>query len=455
MNFKTLTKEEVKGLVPATPKRPARGIKRVRANDLACYTPAGSAQASRRITGSHLDPDSKEMETAVLYFAEGLLDAMGQGRGGIRSIIGPARCSDRILERYCRKLLKSAMGKRSEFHDHPISPLLVQYLVGGVPWKNIDALIYRALGLLDFYTQPMGVTTLATATQVLGFGDNIRHQHRDTTIKYDIDNLPYEAEFDKVHAHLSFRQDFLVHLPKTGSYASMLIREGAYDDGLRRQIASWKPAIMAQAERLIDPAGGEMSQKVADGDYGPKLAVAATDEQFIRAVRRVFEKDWDELDLLAVDPIDRFHDIEVLMARLLIQRMGYAPQITAQQLVGMSVLTGVSIANWTAFAVKDKQRRGETFITAGTVAEIIELCQGQAGFGEEVEQELRSDMYVLDNPTELAAAKRKWARRLQSPNNPLWSTNGLYYQVGATHHGVPICKPKPFRPTALESDDDL
>lgn len=453
MNFRSVPPSEVASLEKA-PAKPKRGMRLLRANSLGCYTPPGSAQASRRITGSHLEADSPEMENAAMYFTEGLLNAMGEGNGMVRSLIGPARCSDRILERYCRKLFKSAMGKPSQYLDNPVSPLLVQYLLGGVPWKTVEELTYRALNLLDFMPDPIGANTMGAAFSIVGFGANIRHDHADFRIKHDLDNVPYEADFERVHNHLSFRQDFLLGLPNTGSYASILIRDGAYNDGLRRQLASWKPAIMAEAERLLDPKGGEMSDQTAKGEYTghPRLPVTPTDYNFKRAVKRVFEQDWDRLDLVCGTPDTALLDAEVLMARLIIQRMGYAPKITAQQLIGMSLLTGISIANWTAFAVKDRQRRGETFITAETIEQVIDQCSYQDGY--DCDHELRDALYTLAHDSEHMAAKKKWARRLQSPNNPLWSVNGLYYQVGKTHHGVPICKPKPFRATAAETDDD-
>ena len=443
MNFTTLTPESLQAAVSLTRKRPPRGVKRPRANEMACYTPPGDAQASRRVTGSHLDPDSKDMEVAAMYFAEGLVDAMGEGRSMVRSLIGPARYSDRILEKYCQRLFKGAMGKPSPTIEAPISPLLVQYLLGGMTWASVEECCHRALRLLDFDAEPAGAPTLGASLSLVGFGRHIRHDHTDFQIKFDVDNTPYEVEYTKQHAHLSFRQDYLLALPRTGSYATLLIRDGGYGEGLRRQIASWKHDIMLTAERLLDPKGGEMATWMLENVEPVRQPVKPTDFTFKRAVKRVFEQDWDQLDLLCGPPGTELHDAEVLMARLIIQRLGYAPPMTAECLVGMSLLTGISVANWVQFAVLDKQRRGETFITTATVERVIELCEYQAGF--HCEEELRDGMYSLAD-TERNAAKKRWARRLQSKTNPLWSTNGLYYQVSRDQHKVPICKPRAFNP---------
>jgi hypothetical protein len=454
MEFRRLTPGEVLQREKA-PSKTVDRRQQLRANSLACYTPHGSAQASRRITGSHLDPDSPEMEQAALLFAESLVDALREGRGMFRSLIGPARYSDRILTLYVQRLFKGAMGKPSPNVDHPISPLLVQYLLGGVPWKNVEQLCYRALEVTDFMPDPMPASTLGAVVSPLGFGAHIKHLHENHRLKFDLDNTPYKVEIDKVHNHLSFRQDYLLGLPKTGSYASILIRDGAYGDGLRRQLASWMDDIIATAERLLDPQGGEMSEGVAEGRFGqqPRLPVTLDDGNYKRAIRRVFEQDWDQLDLLCGGPEDRVAEGEVLMARLIIQRLAYAPQMTPEQLIGMSLLTGISLANWTAFAVKDRERRGETFLTADTIEQVIEVCDYQAGY--DCGQELRSDMIALDRMDRDAhgAAKKRWARRVQSSTNPLWSTNGLYYQIAETSDNIPICKPKPFSPSGSWKDD--
>lgn len=447
MEFRRLTPSEVSQREKA-PAKPRMRKQQLRANSLACYTPAGSAQASRRITGSHLDPDSMDMEQAAVYFSDGLIDAMREGRGMVRSLIGPARYSDRILEKYCRRLYKGAMGKPSQNVDHPISPLLVQYLLGGIPWKNVEQLCYRALEVTDFIPDPMPPSTLGAVVAPLGFGAHIKHLHDDFRLKFDVDNKPYKVEIEKVHNHLSFRQDFLLGLPKTGSYASILIREGAYGDGLRRQLAGWKDDIISTAERLLDPEGGEMSPIAAAN----RLPVTLDDGNYRRAIRRVFEQDWDQLDLLCGEPEDRVVEGEVLMARLIIQRLAYAPQMTVEQLIGISLLTGISMANWTAFAVMDRERRGETFLTVETIQEAIEVCGYQ---GCECVPEMHGDMLTLDRMDREArsAVKKRWARRVQSSTNPLWSTNGLYYQIAETSDNIPICKPKPFSPSGSWKDD--
>lgn len=448
MNFKTLSPDTVDGLVLQAPKRPQRGIKRPRLNNLDCYTPPGDAQASRRITGSHLDPDSSEMETAAMYFTEGLTAAMNGTHSGVRSLIGPARYSDRILEKYCRRLLKGAMGPASEFIKEPISPQLVPYLLGGMTWRSVEERCYRALYLLDFEAEPAGVPLLGDSVGLVGFGAHIRHDHTEYRISYDLDNteIRSDAVNYKVHNHLSFRQDFLLNLPRNNSYAALLIRNGAYDDVLRRQIAGWRPEIMREAERLLDPEGGEMPTRAA----GKRAPVKLEEFNFTRSVKLVFEQDWDQLDLVCGDQGTALQDAEVLMARMIIQRLGYAPQMTAECLVGMSLLTGISVVNWVQFAVKDRERRGETFISQATVERVIELCEYQAGYTDDTDQQLRSALYALADSVRFSV-KRKWARRLASKINRLWSTNGLYYEHGKGDD-EPTFSVRPFQPNNGDRD---
>ncbi|AUM59707.1 hypothetical protein HOS55_gp105 [Pseudomonas phage PMBT3] len=416
-----------------------------------CYTPPGDVQASRRITGSHLDPDSKEMEAAAMYFAEGLLDAVRGNQSGVRSLIGPARYSDRILEKYCAKLLKSAMGPQSPFLKEPISPALVPYLLGGMTWDGVEALAVRAVHLteVDDMSDSQGYwPRLGVLGASLGFGPHIRHNHREYRVSYDANNNEVRTDTldEKAHNHLSFRQDFLLGLPRTGSYASLLIEHGAYDDALRRKIAKWRPSIMARTERLLDPEAGFMPTRAAD----KRAPVKVNEANFARAVKKVFEQDWDQLDLVCGDPGTALADAEVLMARLLIQKLGVRPPMDAYGMIGMSLLTGISVVNWVQFAVKDKERCGGRIIMQEDLERLIELCEVQAGYTDETDYQLRAGIYAMADSVK-SLTKDHWHSKIRACTSaPLWSTNGMYYEHGKGEHGEPTFRKKPFTPNVYE-----
>lgn len=437
MDFQIKRPEEVSQLEKPSPRSRKFG-KRRRSHTLACYVPPGEGQASRRVTGVHLDPDGIDMEASLYHFATGLLEAIQQGRGQTRSLVGPLRASDRLLAKYCQILIKSALGKPTEFLEPPLSPAIVPYLLGGITWAATEQLCYRALEVMEFMPEPLDKPCLSKAMSNIGFGAHIHHDHTDHLIRYTAENTVELVEVEKRHAHLSHRQDFLLNLPRDKGFALQLIQHGAYGDGLRRQLASWKPELIAEVETLLDPKGGEMSELAARGRVG----VTIPDLTFQRAVRRVFEQDWDQLDLVCGDEGTVLLDAEVLLARRMICKLSYNDKMTAEVLVGMSLLTGVSIVNWVRFAINDRDRRGETFITADEVARAIEMVEIQYGY--DCDAELNNALMQLRFDPANLPGKQKWARRLQSPVNPLWSTNGMYYRVGVNHDGLPLFKPKPF-----------
>lgn len=452
MNFSVLPPHKV-AEIEAAPVKPRPFGKRRRTHSLNCFVPAGEGQASRRVTGVHLDPDGEEMAGSLTLFAGSLLDAIQRGTGRVRSLVGPLRASDRLLENYCRTLLKSALGKPSRAVDAPVSPSVVPYLLGGVTWASVEQLCYRALSVMDFDHEPMGAPSLNRAMSVIGFGPRMSHRHKDEVINYGLDNKVELKPKEKRHAHLSQRQDFLLSLPEDDGFALYILENGAYEDSLRRQISGMKDEIMLEVERLLDPESGEMEKWMLDNVVPRREAVKPLDVSYRYAVERVFKRDWDQLDLQCGGPGTGQGDAEILMARQIIKRLAYNDRIKAEVLIGMSLLTGVSVMNWLNYAAEDLQRRGETFIELAEVERALEMLEPYPGFDciEEFERLIIDWRYPSERVANERMIKRKWARRLQSLVNPLWSTNGLYYQVAKFDTGLAVCKPPGFLAPKLKS----
>lgn len=435
MEFCVLSPFALKDLLrnPALERRlrekPA-GLVRRRASSLNCYLPDGTATPHRRVTGAHLDPDSPEMHRAAMTLASSLLHAVYEDGVPARILISPARYSDKVLANYCQSLAKRALGSPGL---DLVSPLLVPYLLGGMTYKGVEDLAHRAMEVMEFFPEPLGKPVMARALGTVGFGVGIPHIHSDDRV-----DATYVEPAKKRYNNLSHAQEYLLDLPAGNSYARLLLDKGAYDAALRPALTAMKLEVLEEVDRLLSPHGGEMTPFAAS----KRLLFTPTEQMFNRAVRRVFEKPWMDLDLIG-DNDSRDHDGEVLIARLIIQRLSHkvlkSEKLSATTLVGMSLLTGVSVANWAKFAVLDLSRRGETFITEETVRQVIEIAGVSPYFTCAGELEDAAMMLRYQDLN-----KAKWARRLQSPNRQLWSTRGTFYQNGLTVEGNATYKHKPF-----------
>lgn len=431
MTLRTLTPIQVQNLTNKPVSKNIRKSQKGRPNGLACYVPNGEKPASRRVTGATIDPDSEEMKAAAVYFATGLhrttIAMQGDPGEQYRSIIGPARYSDRVLETYCYLLIKGAMGPRRQISTaEATSPLIFPYLMGGIPMAEAEAQCYRALRVMDFMYEdkpPKGHETQKALTNV-GFGVDVKHE-------------PGAPLPPHTYGHLSKRQHYMISLPE-GDYAKQLLKNGAFDDSMYRLLDRFKFLVIEHAEHCLDPEGGEMTPLAAKD----RVNVRLTEVNYWRAVRMVFEQRWDRLDLDG-EMENGVADGEVLMARNIIYRLCYNDKVTAEVLVGMSLLTGISVANWTKYAIQDHIRRGETFITAFEIERVMEIVSLSPHY--RCEHQLQQDRTTL---YELERGKTRWPRKLQSPSHPLWSSTGSFYLERYNADGVPIYRHKPF--TLLE-----
>lgn len=426
MNFEILTPRAFAERYET--RQQAQKVPRKRRETLNCSRPDSTpGPANRRVLGTHIDPDSKVMEGVAARYAGVLKHAIYEDGVPERLLTGPSRYSERVLTLYCNQLIKRALGKPGV---DLISPCLVTYLLGGLTMKALEELAHKACDLMEFFPEPLTDYTLAKSLALVGFGA-VPHVHS-------------EEEPVKRFSHFSVRQEYLLNLRAGPSYARILIQDGAYGEALRKIVKEWKDDVIQEVERLLSPTGGEMTELAAkDRPLAPQI----TDHMFERAVRRVFEKPWADLDLSA-DPKDAHLDAEVLVARRLIHRLSVRTlkkhKMSAVSLVGISLLTGISVANFTEFAVYDLRRRGETFITAETIEEAIEMLEVHPYFACAAE--------MRGAATEIRYAsmdKAKWALRLKAEGKPLWSTNGMFYVSGLDVNGVPTFKWKPF---SLSSD---
>lgn len=152
---------------------------------------------------------------------------------------------------------------------------------------------------------------------------------------------------------------------------------------------------------------------------------------------------------LAATPDKVEKDIEVIVGRVILndlfgsgaRRIRNLPKMTGQTLVGIAMLTGISIAKWTEFAVKDLRMRGESFLADSAIDDAIEIIEStELAAWFKCEDELRNDSAIIRFFDKEATIH---AERLRNRKWPLWTAgHNSYYmlsddETGATYSHKP------------------
>lgn len=370
------------------------------------FVPEGySLNSKLRAIGTHLPPDHPDLAKGGLILSDALLSAQGLGASRGNTLISPATLSNAELRKYSERLREAATANPDDVPIQMQSPAVVPYLLGGIPLTGVEKLVTRVLEVMDMFPQDEP-HTFAASTKPLGFAPYQTHDHDDWRgVQTD--------------SNLSHRQDYLVNEVRFGNWVDSLLTNGAYNGTLRKRLTFLKPGAMAWVQDLLDPAKGHMTGFATKG----RREVEVTNRDFAMAVKRVYLSPWSGLDLSGgLTKAEVTRDAEVLLARFLIAKQATTIKMSAQTLVGISLLTGISIAKFTEFAVYDQVRRGETFITGDTIDQAVELLGMSGVIG--CERALRDHAITLrysDGPDSLRA------KRFRSLKKPLWSSNGAFY----------------------------
>lgn len=370
------------------------------------FVPDGYGLNSKlRAVGTHLPADHPDLAEAALILTDSLLGAQGLSTPRGNTLISPATLSDSELRKYGERLRYAATAGLDELPIGMQSPAVVPYLLGGIPLTGVERLVTRILEVMDLFPE-VEDGTFAAAIKPLGFAPGQGHDHTDW----------HGVQTDN---NLSHRQDYLVNEVRFGNWVETLLTNGAYNGTMRKRLTALKPSACAWVQELMDPKSGHMTPYAARG----RSAIQVTNRDFANAVRLVYTQPWSNLDLNAgITTAEMTRDAEVLLARYLIAKQASTVKMSAQTLVGISLLTGISMAKFTEFAVYDQVRRGETFITGETIDQATDLLgmSGEVG----CERSLREHAITLryaDGPDRLRA------KRLRSLTKPLWSSNGAFY----------------------------
>ena len=386
-----------------------------------------------------------------------------------RNLFGPGALSDTALTYFIDLVAASAFGKPGKMKAP--SPNLVPYLLGGMTIGATEKLARRACQLIGLEVPE--TDTLFKSLVLVGFGEASYHSdlipvhrmNRSPEEPYEayearIMPLPGEsrASYEKRMGAivpgrtgangLNIRQRLLyTAMPYGMTFAQALLSKPPYDGSLRERVMKYKLKVVARSNLLFQPENGEMPEKGFAAVKGERSLleyleeVRITDHTFNRAVHMVFDEPWKNLDLDG----DLAHDVEVVVARqLILALIGNATRpvhMSGATLVGISVLTGISMAKWAEFALVDARRRGECFINADGLRDALELAQiSNYGHLLECEDDMHSAILALEDLERYPG----FASRLRKAKRPLWSTKPLeyYLKVWMIHQGELVTKYK-------------
>lgn len=422
-------------------------------------------------------PDDRAVQVSLAYdMANAMLVAQGLPPAPLphdppafikaapgRNLFGPGALSDEAFVEYV-SLLAPAAVRCFSVTEKPLSPQLLPYLLGGIPMTAVEALSDRAFKVAECFDDGQPQTALLDALCQVGYGERFSHVHSDniyletlnlkrkpeetfTEYKHRLDKIQAPKEPGPITKGLSVRQDYLYTLPADGeSFAAKLMSFPPYRASMRRRVSRHKVPVIKDVYLLLQKEQEEIpavGHKVLVDRCGGMIdflrSTEISDQIFQAAVHRVFERPWKELDLNGV----LSHDVEVMVARRLIYRlMGGARnsrepmRMSAKTLVGIALVTGISIAKWAAFAVEDGKRRGESFLNRSIIEEALEILEmSEVAPYIECREYLAECCIQLDTLETDACA---WSQRLRKPKRPFWSTRELDYYLKSivkTHSG--------------------
>lgn len=370
-------------------------------------------------------PPSFDITPLVCHIAQQLLRALGQTAPLAsdlvevqRALLTPDTFNDDQLADYLLTLAASAVADPATQPSDPISPLLIPHLLRGVSTSQLDELVTRSLTLLDAYPVPEPCQ-FNEATAFVGFGPHVSHNVRPNPL-------------DPIYPKLNQFQTNWRLTPTGEDPLDLLLLYGAPAAQSAKKVDKIRADVLKQANALLTP--GATADSISQFMHTKVGMREATYHDYMRAVDRVFRGNWDELMIKATRE-SLTQDIEVVCARLIIVtllRRSNALQrtpatLSAQWLVGMSMLSGVSLAKLAEFAKLDMQRRGECFTTPEALTQALAIVDAtELGAWNRCEQYVFSVVQSLKYADPLKAAV---AKRLRKSRNPLWTNDAQSYHL--------------------------
>lgn len=406
-----------------------------------------------------------------------------------RSLIGPGDYSDAVLKEYAFHSLSTALssniGHVDDSTGYGISPAVVPTFIGGKGWREVERSAARALQLLGVPVNVLenmlhGMPEASDVFCLTGFGPQRAHSYvpypgdpslrrlapdpdRQRNADQHLDGLEglpkawidgdlYKRERVK-NTRESTRREWLFQLPETIDPQVYLLRKGGFEPEFRHRLRrirlrtgyNVQTAFSPRSEAYGYPIGRYAWDILTDMDFSDYAAGKYMDDElFERAVERVFERPWFELDLQG--PMDLQHDTEVALARAIIRGLvGVSPRrkgrriyTSAVTLLGMSIVSGVPLVAFLEFGLNEWKRTGECWFNEKTLDDLDTLLELLGESETETLSGFVADQVAMVNMTMDKVAvirqelevrnslttttpKGNWASKLRRTDNLLWS----------------------------------
>lgn len=279
----------------------------------------------------------------------------------------PARPADQpakpevTLYHCSRRLLPVSLNSTALFPAdmRAVSPRLSCNLLLG-SYNSVDRAVARWLAAAGIDHEP---TQLAAALSLVGYGEL-----QDAALP-PFHRLPERVK----RSGYSARQSLILDLAGADGvlpFSHAILRSTLYEDDLAKRLQDVRPQVTEKLQQLIEhiePKAPGVVELIEEGAI-----------PYEAAAERVVRGDW-RFDLGVLDEgrsvADPDDDLLAITCRLIVASGTPHQFVSAETLLALAVLTGVSPAAYVRYAELDLARRGVTYLGAGTVSRLIALVR--------------------------------------------------------------------------------
>lgn len=398
-----------------------------------------------------------------------------------RHLFSPAALHPDVLTEYVARLQDSAFSVPKGWYARPAPLHLALALLNLSSWRAIKELLDSTLRIMDVETTPADAQDwdpaqiadedpdlLTDISLLCGFGGGqLTHSSRMTTpveicapnpgesprrYKERLTGPMYKTLKPRTGSWNSKQAWLMNYVPAEAGFAEHMLRSNdCYSMALHSRVDLVKVKALRDAyiawmpnqeitERAYDKLKSRWESRNPNKSW--EVAMSYTRQDFQTAVNMVYTQPWSDL-YLTYDESSLQRDREVVLARALIANLCKASNthrsvlrlIPGVYYVALAMLTGVPLLNWLRYAIDECKRRGEGFIKARIIDDVIYACD--YSFVNEYMGQLRGPLE--DMRIELDMMERSTApgfpKVLRKGHNLMWAMADSPYHLVSMRDG--------------------